>query len=331
MRGLSSRIPLKARAGRSTAANPSLMTLTFPRRPTGSTLSRDSKYLSMALGFDFYSALREILEQIPENRVTTPIHLALALGDPIADRAVIEAMSKEDLRVFASKVAKHTSDQEKVFSDFDSDAPLKRLAELQLSMAGRVVLEDRSTDIRRVAGVDAAYSDDVAYVACVVMDCDLKITDSQSVVTEAPFPYIPGYLAFREAPAILSVARGAYGFNILLVNGHGVAHPRGCGLATFVGLELDAPTIGVARRRLVGDVGTDRGGWSPVTLEGVVVGAEIRENGRAPIYVSAGHLISLKSSLEIVRGFRAEGGLPEPLRLAHMKAEEERRRADNRR
>ena len=285
----------------------------------------------MSRGFDFYLALREILEQIPENRVTTPMHLALALGDPIADRAVIEAMNREDLRVFASKVAQHPSNQEKVFADFDSDTPLKGLAELQRSMAGRVVLEDRSTDIQCVAGVDAAYSDDAAHVACVVMDRDLNIVESQSVVTEAPFPYIPGYLAFREAPAILSAARGASGFDVLLVNGHGVAHPRGCGLATFVGLELDVPTIGVARRRVVGDVGADQGGWSPVTLGSVVVGAEIRERGRAPIYVSAGHLISLESSLEIVRCFRGEGGLPEPLRLAHMKAEKERRRADNQR
>jgi deoxyribonuclease V len=281
----------------------------------------------MALGFNFYVALHEILEQIPENRVTTPMHLALTLGDPIADRAVIEAMNREDLRVFASKVAQHPSNQEKVFTDFYSDTPLKRLAELQRSMAGRVVLEDHSTDLRRVAGVDAAYSDDVAHGACVVMDRELNIVESQSVVTEAPFPYIPGYLAFREAPAILSAARDTSGFDVLLVNGHGVAHPRGCGLATFVGLELDAPTIGVARRRLAGDVGADRGGWSPVTLRGVVVGAEIRETGRTPIYVSAGHLISLESSLEIVRGFRVEGGLPEPLRLAHMKAEEESRRA----
>ncbi len=280
----------------------------------------------MTLGFDFYMALREILEQIPENRVTTPMHLALALGDPIADRAVIDAMNGEDLRVFASKVAQHPCNQEKVFADFDSDTPLKRLAELQRSMAERVVLEDRSTDIRRVAGVDAAYSGDMAHGACVVMDQEFNIVESQSVVTEAPFPYIPGYLAFREAPTIIYAAIGTSGFDVILVNGHGVAHPRGCGLATFVGLELDAPTIGVARRKLVGDVGAEQGGWSPVNLEGVVVGAEIRERRRAPIYVSAGHLISLESSLEIVRGFRGEGVLPEPLRFAHMMAEEEMRR-----
>ncbi len=278
----------------------------------------------MTLGFDFYVALREILEQIPENRVTTPMHLALALGDPIANRAVIEAMNRKDLRVFASKVTQHPSNQEKVFTDFYSDTPLKKFIELQRSMAGRAVLEDHPKNIRRVAGVDAAYSDDVAHGACVVMDRKLNIMESQSVVTEALFPYIPGYLAFREAPAILSAARGASGFDVLLVNGHGVAHPRGCGLATFVGLELDAPTIGVARRRLVGDVGGERGGWSPVTLGGVVVGAEIRETGRAPIYVSAGHLISLESSLEIVRDFRVEGVLPEPLRLAHMIAKKEK-------
>ena len=98
-------------------------------------------------------------------------------------------------------------------------------------------------------------------------------------------------------------------------------------MATFVGLELDASTIGVVRRMLVGDVEAEGDHWAPIVFEGVVVGAEIKETGRASIYVSPGHRMSLESSVEIVRGLRFEGGMPEPLRLAHIKAEEERRRA----
>jgi deoxyribonuclease V len=194
-------------------------------------------------------------------------------------------------------------------------------------MAERIILEDPPGDIHSVAGVDAAYSGDEAYAVCVVMNSKVNVTESRSSITSAPFPYIPGYLAFREAPAILSATIKTSGFDVLFVNGHGVAHPRGCGLATFVGLELDMPTIGVAKRMLVGDVETEGEHWAPIFFEGGVVGAKIRNLGKAPIYVSTGHRMSLESSVEIVRGLLIEGSLPEPLRLAHVKAEEERRRA----
>jgi len=104
------------------------------------------------------------------------------------------------------------------------------------------------------------------------------------------------------------------------VNGHGVAHPRGCGLASCVGLELDMPTIGVAGRWLVGDFGAEKDGWTPIMLEEKVVSARISRQGRSPIFVSTGHRISLETSIEIVRKMTLEGRLPEPLRLAHQEA-----------
>ena len=278
-------------------------------------------------GFDFHATLRRLLEQIPDNRITTPRHLALALGDPAAERAVKEALKRKELGALASKVTEKTDPQGRIFTAFDSDEPLRKLAELQSTMAERIILDDPPGYIHSVAGVDAAYSGDDAYAVCVVMDSEANVTESRSSITSAPFPYVPGYLAFREAPAILSATRKASGFDVLLVNGHGVAHPRGCGLATFVGLELDVPTIGVARRMLVGDVEAEGDHWAPIVFEGVVVGAEIRDMEKAPVYVSTGHRMSLESSVEIVRGLRVEGSMPEPLRLAHIKAEEERRRA----
>ena len=278
-------------------------------------------------GFDFHAALRRLLEQIPEDQVTTPRYLALALGDPVAERAVKEALDRRELGDLASKVTGKADPQERIYTTFDSDEPLTRLAELQRTMAERIIPEDPSWDIHSVAGVDAAYSDDEAYAVCVVMDSETNVTESRSSITIAPFPYIPGYLAFREAPAILSATRKASGFDLLLVNGHGVAHPRGCGLAAFVGLELDVPTIGVASRMLVGDVEAEGDRWAPIVFEGAVVGAEIRDLGKPPVYVSSGHRMSLESSVNIVRSLRVEGSMPEPLRLAHVKAEEERRRA----
>ena len=281
----------------------------------------------MALGFDFYAALRGLLEQVPEDKTTTPRHLACALGDPVADRAVIEALGRKEFKYFEKRVATEPYPHEKIFTNFDSDKPLRRLADKQRMMAERVILDDQIEDVHRVAGVDAAYSDNTAYAACVVINREFKITESRTAVFEIAFPYIPGYFAFREAPITLSVAREASGFDVLLVNGHGVAHPRGCGLATYVGLELDAPTIGIARRLLVGDIGVERGGWAPITLGSIVVGAKLGEKGRSPVYVSVGHRISLEISVEIVRDFQSDGGLPEPLRVTHSRFVEMRKSA----
>jgi deoxyribonuclease V len=293
----------------------------------GSTISSETKYLSMALGFDFYAALRGLLEQIQEDKATTPRHLACALGDPAADRAVIEALGSKEFQPYEKRVATEPHPHEKIFTRFDSDKPLIKLADEQRMMVEKVILDDQTEGVQRVAGVDAAYSNNKAYAACVVMDMEFNITELRTAVSEIAFPYIPGYLALREAPITLSAVREAPGFDVLLVNGHGVAHPRGCGLATYVGLELDAPTIGIARRRLVGDIRAERDGWAPIALEGVVVGAELRGKGRSPVYVSVGHRISLETSIEIVRDFQIDGGLPEPLRMAHSIAEEMRNSA----
>lgn len=279
----------------------------------------------MASGFDFYAALRELLEQIPENKVSTPCDIARAMGDPAAERAITEALQRKELRSFVTRVTKTPKSQEKTFVDFESDEPLRRLAELQRVMIKRIITVDEQVRFLNVAGADVSYSVDAAYAACVVMDEETNILETRSAIAATRFPYIPGYLAFREAPAILSAVRKTSGFDVLMVNGHGAAHPRGCGLAAFVGLELDAPTVGVARRRLFGDVGAEQDGWAPITHEGVLIGAELRDKGKSPIYVSVGHRVSLESSVEIVRDLRTEGSLPEPLRVAHLRAEEERK------
>ena len=274
--------------------------------------------------FDFYTTLRELLVQIPENRVTTYKILGEALGDPKAARAIAAALSREEFREFVPKVVRSGS-EDAPFSDFESDAPLKKLCEHQKRMSNKVIKEEPGR-IRRIAGVDAAYSNEKAYAVCVVVDEDLSVAETGSSTLKTRFPYIPGYLAFREAPALISAVIKCSGFDVLLVNGHGLAHPRGCGLATFVGIERDTPTIGVARRKLVGSIGEIRGDWSPVIKEGLIVGAELRRNNRSPVYVSVGHRVTLENSIDIIRDLQIEGSLPEPLRLAHMEAEREKRR-----
>ena len=280
----------------------------------------------MAPRVDLYSALRRLIEQIPDDMVSTPKHLAAALGDTVAARAVGEALNMGELRSLSEKVVARPSPKDGVFSDFLTDHPLRMLAEFQEAMARRVIIEDSFCDLDRIAGADAVYRGDEAFAACVVLDRGLGVVEVRSAIVGTRFPYIPGYLMFREAETIEAAVKEASGFDVLMINGHGVAHPRGCGLATCVGIELGVPTIGVAKKPLLGKVGKQRGGWAPLVFEGRVVGAEIRRAGHAPIYVSVGHMISLESSVETVHRTLTNGLLPEPLVRAHNEA----RRAEKR-
>ena len=275
----------------------------------------------METHIDLYQALRDLIDKIPAGMVSTPLDLARALGDVRASRAILEALQRGELRDAAGRIVGDPSSGALVFRDFRTEGPLKRLAELQREMSKRVVSEDRLPSTERIAGVDASYRGDTAYAACVVMDSGLRVIESASAAVGTRFPYIPGYLSFREAPAVEAAANLVSGFDVLLVNGHGIAHPRGCGLASHVGLDLEVATIGVAKRRLVRKVGMMVEDGSSLRYRERVVGARLKEGGHAPIYVSVGHNISLKTSVDIIRKTMAGGRLPEPLRRAHQVAD----------
>ena len=280
----------------------------------------------MDRGFDFYSALKELVKQVPEERATTPKLLAEALGDPGATRAVIEALKRNEFSRTPTNV-RPAIGEGVAFSEFKTDHPLRGLAEQQERMSKRVVITPFIMGAPLVAGVDASYRGDTVYAACVVMNRDMEIVDSASAAVETRFPYIPGYLSFREAPGLLSAVRKVSRFDVLMVNGHGVAHLRGCGLASLVGIEADTPTMGVARRALVGEVGKIRGVLTPLLFNGLTVGAEVKRTEGAPIYVSVGHKIDLKSAVRITRKTWTRGRLPEPLRAAHHEAVAAKKRA----
>lgn len=273
--------------------------------------------MSMAPTINFYEHLLQVLEQIPPDKISTHMAVAEALGDPVAAKAVKDALDRERFTEFKTKIVESAPRSSDVFNDFVSDRPLEQLARYQREQAELVIRDDDFNSSDRIAGVDVSYQGDVAASACVIMDSTLKVIDSASTVIPAPFPYIPGYLMFREAPAIEAVAEHVSAFDVLMVNGHGVAHPRGCGLASYVGLRLEQPTIGVARRLLVGETG-ERGPFIKYNEE--VVAAEINRPGHTPFYVSSGHRISLTSCVEIVGRMAGAGQLPEPLRLAHLEA-----------
>ncbi len=178
--------------------------------------------------------------------------------------------------------------------------------------------------IRHVAGADIAYDPDrrLMFAAILVYTFpDLELVECRAVRSRIRFPYIPGLLSFREAPALVRAAhRLETRPDLLICDGQGIAHPRGIGLASHLGLLLDLPTIGCAKSRLVGEhgpVGPRPGDSTPLRLTGRRVGSVLRTRaGALPLYVSPGHLIghsdSVRLVLECTRGFR----LPEPVRQA---------------
>jgi len=197
---------------------------------------------------------------------------------------------------------------------------------LQLALAKRILETPLATRVRYVAGGDAAFTPDGTRViaAWVVWDVDRHtVIERRQVVQPVRFPYVPGLLSFREAPALLAAARRLRTEpDVFLCDGHGRAHPRHFGLACHVGLILDRPTLGCAKRLLCGrhDPLPDwRDAAAAVVLEGETIGTALRTRpGVRPVYVSVGHRLTLADAVSLVRLCGAGHRLPEPARLAHQ-------------
>jgi deoxyribonuclease V len=204
---------------------------------------------------------------------------------------------------------------------------------LQRELAGQVDVRTPLTHCELVAGADVSYarfSNRFFAGVVVVRLSDGETVEKQGAVRETPFPYIPGLLSFREAPALLEAfARLETVPDAVMFDGQGIAHPRRLGIASHLGLWLGLPTIGCAKSLLVGkfrDPGLKAGSVSPLVVGGEVVGNVVRtKDAVKPVYVSAGHRIDLPSAVKVVlescRGYR----LPEPTRRAHLYVNELRR------
>jgi deoxyribonuclease V len=175
---------------------------------------------------------------------------------------------------------------------------------------------------RYIAGVDAAFfKNKVIGVACLYRYPDLTLIKDVYAFAEISFPYIPGFLSFREGPVIIeAIKRLKIEPDVILFDGQGIVHPRGIGIATHIGILLDIPTIGCAKSRLIGEYkepGFSKGEWSPLNFKNRTVGAVLRtrEDVR-PLFVSPGHRIDLKDSIRIVLGCTTRYRIPEPLRRA---------------
>lgn len=195
---------------------------------------------------------------------------------------------------------------------------------VQEALRSRVIAEGGPTSPRRIAGVDVHFAPrhGLAWAAVAVLDgATLELVETALAAVPVSFPYVPGYLSFREAPAALAALRLLSAPpDLLLVDGQGQAHPRRCGLASHIGLLADVPTVGCAKSRLCGEhaePAPELGAQAPLHDRGEVIGAVVRTRARVrPIYVSVGHRVGLAEAVGLVlgavRGFR----LPEPTRLA---------------
>lgn len=196
---------------------------------------------------------------------------------------------------------------------------ISKLKEEQVKLAEKVIISDTVKNIKTIAGAEQVFiQNKVISVIVVCQYDDFKIIEKKHAIVEAKMPYISSYMFYREGPALLEA------FNmleqkpdVLIVNGNGILHPRRIGMASHAGILLDIPTIGVAKRLMLGE---KRGNTIYVDKEAVGYELTTREHAK-PIYISPGHKISLKTSLEIIKNsVRQPHKLPEPLHLAHAYA-----------
>lgn len=304
---------------------------------------RNSKNLELEKNIpDIKKYVLELLTQIPKGKVTTYKELAIALGDEIATRAVgnilsenrfvnkypcykvvhsngevgnyilgkdekIRRLIKEGIEVKNGKII---NIDKYLFKNFSTDYPLKKLREKEEKIK-KLIKEQKVKEFEIVAGVDVSYRQDLAKCCYIAMNKDFEILEKKVLFTKANFPYIPTYFYYREGPIILEILdRVKIPPNILLIDGNGLLHPRGLGIATLIGIKTNLPTIGVVKSLLFGKV---RG--NDILVNNKVKGKVVKLKSKK-IYVSVGNNIDLNTSVKIVKRFSIYE-YPEPLRLAH--------------
>jgi deoxyribonuclease V len=204
----------------------------------------------------------------------------------------------------------------------------KEAIAIQKEMRSKVTIESFTKPVHTIAGADISlnrFAKEIFAGIIVLSYPELEVIEYSTLQTETDFPYIPGLLSFREAPALVEVFKKLeVKPDILVVDGQGIAHPRRLGIATHIGITLDVPTIGCAKSLLFG-IGEepDLKAGSVAFLydkynKDEVLGARLRTKDKVkPVIISPGHKVSVKQSIEIMktcaRGYR----IPEPTRLAH--------------
>ena len=205
------------------------------------------------------------------------------------------------------------------------DLTPKQAIELQKKLTNQLIITDQFSEIRTVAGVDVGFEQQntIARAAIAVLSLDnLELINTSIARRPVTFPYVPGLLAFREIPVVLdALEQLSQQPDILLCDGQGIAHPRGLGIAAHLGLLTNIPSIGVAKKRLIGDhepVGNHKGDYQPLYIKGKQVGVVLRTRDNVkPLYISPGHRVSITTAMEMVMRCLTKYRLPETTRYAH--------------
>lgn len=209
------------------------------------------------------------------------------------------------------------------------ELPPEKAIRVQKDLRERIVLTWDGRQVNTVGGVDVSTRGGTACCAIVVLEYP-ELNPVESATAEMPliFPYIPGLLAFREGPVILEAWDKLKSQpDLLMFDGQGIAHPRGIGIASLMGLWLEVPTIGVAKSRLYGrheEPGSKRGEWAMLFDEhqpNKIIGAVVRSRDNVkPLYISPGHLIDVNQSVKFALACGGGYRLPETTRWAHRVA-----------
>ncbi len=305
------------------------------------------------IDMDIRKAVYQAASQVPKGMITTYQDIAKALGDPVAARLIGELMSHNPTPIVvpchrvvystgevgwydgkgkgqARKIELLAAEGVRVegrriknferlrFSDFRINPILSDLRREQDRLRDAVIEEDAFGKLRYVAGLDVSYKGDRAFSALVKYDWSTgDIIERRTSQCTVSFPYIPTYLSFREIPALsgLITERNEV---VYLIDGQGVLHPRGLGIASHIGVALDIATIGAAKSMLVGQIQEEEKESSPILLDGRVRG-HLLSRGAKRTFVSVGHKVSLETAVRICQRF-LNGGVPQPLREAHRLA-----------
>lgn len=190
---------------------------------------------------------------------------------------------------------------------------------LQNEFAEKVITHDylNNNSIRNVCGIDVSYKDLNAFCSAVIVNKNtleiIEIANEKSIVK---YSYIPGLFMLREArPLLITLRLLKNKFDLVLIDGHGILHPRKCGLASYIGIMIDKPTIGVAKTLLCGSIMEN----DYVEYNKTILGYKISNDNKKNIYVSVGHKISLETAIDIIKKLTKKTEfIPEPLRIADI-------------
>lgn len=199
---------------------------------------------------------------------------------------------------------------------------------IQEQLRNKIIKKDDFNPIKLIGGIDVGFEENghITRAAIAILTWP-NLDVIEKIVSRGPtiFPYVPGFLSFREIPEILkALERLKNTPDLIMCDGQGIAHPRQMGIASHLGLITDIPSIGAAKSILVGkheEVGQKKGDWRPLIYKNEIIGAALRTREKVKLmYVSLGHRISLETSIEVVMKCLSKYRLPEPTRWAHKLA-----------